>query len=167
MTKIAFIGAGSLGFTRGLVRDVLTFPLLKDATLALMDIDPERLDFAYRAVSRIVEMGHYPAKVEATLNRHEQAYLDALDACREQLPEHSARVEAELSGSGRGVVGFFHSHPQVPAWPSPFDLTMAMPCCSYWILHVHDGKAVDSRSWQRTEDGRSFIEEEIVLEGQS
>ena len=26
MTKIAFIGAGSLGFTRELVRDVLTFP---------------------------------------------------------------------------------------------------------------------------------------------
>jgi alpha-galactosidase len=71
MTKITFIGAGSLGFTRGLVRDILTFPLLKDATLCLMDIDPERLDFAYRAVSRIVEMGHYPAKVVATLDRAE------------------------------------------------------------------------------------------------
>ena len=46
MTKIAFIGAGSLGFTRGLVRDILTFPLLEDAELALMDIDPERLEFA-------------------------------------------------------------------------------------------------------------------------
>jgi len=80
-------------------------------------------------------------------------------------PKVMARVEAELSGSGRGVVGFFHSHPTVPAWPSPFDLTMAMPCCSYWILQVKDGKVADSRSWQRTEDGRSFIEEEIVLEG--
>ncbi len=29
MTKITFIGAGSLGVTRGLVRDVLTFPLLR------------------------------------------------------------------------------------------------------------------------------------------
>jgi proteasome lid subunit RPN8/RPN11 len=80
-------------------------------------------------------------------------------------PKVMARVEAELSGTGRGVVGFFHSHPQVPAWPSPFDLTMAMPCCSYWILQVRDGKVVDSRSWQRTEDGRSFVEEEIFLEG--
>ena len=71
MTKITFIGAGSLGFTRGLVRDILTFPLLKDATLCLMDIDPERLDFAYRAVSRIVELGKYPAKVVATLDRAE------------------------------------------------------------------------------------------------
>jgi len=71
MTKITFIGAGSLGFTRALVRDVLTFPLLRDATLCLMDIDAERLDFARRAVQRIVELGNYPAKVEATLDRAE------------------------------------------------------------------------------------------------
>lgn len=71
MTKITFIGAGSLGFTRKLARDILTFPLLKDATLSLMDIDAERLDFARRAVQRIVDLGHYPAKVEATMDRAE------------------------------------------------------------------------------------------------
>src|SRR6476620_808040 len=71
MTKIAFIGAGSLGFTRGLVRDILTFPLLRDATLSLMDVDPERLEFAQKSVQRIVDLGKYPAKVEATLDRAE------------------------------------------------------------------------------------------------
>ena len=35
MTKITFIGAGSLGFTAGLVRDILTFPLLEDAHISL------------------------------------------------------------------------------------------------------------------------------------
>ena len=69
MPKITFIGAGSLGFTRNLVRDILTFPLLENATLMLMDIDAERLDFARRAVQRIVDMGQYPAKVEATTDR--------------------------------------------------------------------------------------------------
>jgi alpha-galactosidase len=69
MTKIAFIGAGSFGFTRKLARDILTFPLLQDATLSLMDIDPERLEFSRRAVQRIVDMGEYPAKVEATMDR--------------------------------------------------------------------------------------------------
>ncbi len=69
--KITFIGAGSLGFTRGLARDILTFPLLRDATLCLMDVDAERLEFARRAVSRIVELGGYPAKVEATQDRAE------------------------------------------------------------------------------------------------
>ena len=69
MAKIAFVGAGSLGFTRGLVRDMLTFPLMEDATISLLDVDQERLDFAYKAVNIIVERGGYPAKVEATLDR--------------------------------------------------------------------------------------------------
>jgi alpha-galactosidase len=71
MTKIAFIGAGSLGFTEGLVRDILTFPLLEDAHIALMDIDAERLDFAYQKVSKIIAAGKYPAKATATLDRVE------------------------------------------------------------------------------------------------
>ncbi|NLG50792.1 MAG: alpha-galactosidase [Chloroflexi bacterium] len=71
MTKIAFIGAGSFGFTRTLVKDLLTFPLLEDATLALMDVDAERLDYIKRAVDRIVAEGNYPAKVIATTDRAE------------------------------------------------------------------------------------------------
>ncbi|MBI2438789.1 MAG: alpha-glucosidase/alpha-galactosidase, partial [Lentisphaerae bacterium] len=76
MAKIAFIGAGSFGFTRALVTDLLTFPLLNDATLALMDIDRERLLYIKQAVDRIIREGKYPAKVEATLNRR-QALEDA------------------------------------------------------------------------------------------
>jgi alpha-galactosidase len=71
MTKIAFIGAGSLEFTRDLTRDILTFPLLQDATLSLMDINTERLEFARRSVQRTVDLGGYPARVEATLDRSE------------------------------------------------------------------------------------------------
>ncbi len=71
MTKVAFIGAGSFGFTRNLVRDLLTFPLLEDATISLMDIDAERLDYIKRAVDRIVAEGDYPATVEATTDRAE------------------------------------------------------------------------------------------------
>jgi alpha-galactosidase len=71
MTKIAFIGAGSLGFTSELVRDILTFPLLRDAQIALMDIDAERLSFAKTAVSKIISEGHYPATLTASLERVE------------------------------------------------------------------------------------------------
>ena len=69
--KIAFIGAGSIGFTRSLVRDLLSFPALADAHIALMDINAERLDYIRRAVERIVAEGKYPAKVVATLDRKE------------------------------------------------------------------------------------------------
>jgi len=71
MPKIAFIGAGSFGFTRGLVRDLLTFPILKGAEIVLMDIDRERLDYVTRACRRIVDEGNYPARIKATMDRAE------------------------------------------------------------------------------------------------
>ena len=69
--KIAFIGAGSFGFTRTLVRDLLTFPAFSDAEFALMDIDPERLDFIRTAVGNIIEAGKYKARVTYTMDRRE------------------------------------------------------------------------------------------------
>ncbi|MGI6201480.1 MAG: alpha-galactosidase [Christensenellales bacterium] len=71
MTKITFIGAGSFGFTRKLVKDILTFPALEDATICLMDINPERLDYITRAVEKIITLGKYPAKVQSTTDRVE------------------------------------------------------------------------------------------------
>lgn len=69
--KIAFIGAGSFGFTRELVRDILSYPALSDVTIALMDIDAERLSAIKRACDRIVAEGKYPATVFATQDRIE------------------------------------------------------------------------------------------------
>ncbi|MBQ6706400.1 MAG: alpha-galactosidase [Clostridia bacterium] len=71
MKKIAFIGGGSFTFTRTLVRDLLTFPAFRDAEIALMDIDEERLDFIRRACEKIVRAGNYPATVTATTDRVE------------------------------------------------------------------------------------------------
>lgn len=69
MVKIAFIGAGSLEFTFKLARDILTFPLLQDAALTLMDIDTERLELSRGSVQRIIDAGKYPATVTATTDR--------------------------------------------------------------------------------------------------
>jgi len=71
MTKITFIGAGSLEFTSNLVRDILTFPLLEDTHIVLMDIHAERLEFAKQAVVKLIEAGNRPATVSATLDRVE------------------------------------------------------------------------------------------------
>src|SRR5438034_5906269 len=76
--KITFIGAGSFGFTRGLIRDLLTFPALADSTICLMDIDAERLEFAHQAALKIIRHGGYPGAVQATLDRKEA--LDGADA---------------------------------------------------------------------------------------
>jgi alpha-galactosidase len=71
MPRIVFIGAGSFGFTRTLVKDVLTFPLLKDSTIVLMDIDAERLSYISKGVNKILAAGNYSAKVVCTTNRAE------------------------------------------------------------------------------------------------
>src|SRR5437667_12531548 len=44
--KVAFIGAGSVVFSKNLTGDILSYPEFKNATLAYMDIDRERLDVA-------------------------------------------------------------------------------------------------------------------------
>ena len=75
--KITFIGAGSVTFTRNLVRDILTFPAFQDCEIALMDIDADNLSLAKQVVDRIVAAGGYPAKVTATLDR--AAALDGAD----------------------------------------------------------------------------------------
>ncbi len=46
MTRIAFIGAGSVEFTRNLLGDIFSFPELADAEIVLHDIDEERLSTA-------------------------------------------------------------------------------------------------------------------------
>ena len=81
-------------------------------------------------------------------------------------PKALADLERSLSGSGRAVVGVYHSHPDAPAWPSPFDLERAWPCYSYWIVSVRAGNAAGSRSWVRSEDGENFIEEPILPRSQ-
>lgn len=76
--KIVFIGAGSLVFTRNLVRDLLTFPLLADAHIALVDIDPERLVMAEAACRRILSASGHPATVSSTTDRRHA--LEGADA---------------------------------------------------------------------------------------
>ncbi len=71
MAKVVFIGAGSFGFTRGLVRDLLTFPRLADAEIALVDINKQRLDCARRACQKIIDQGKYPAKLVCASDRRE------------------------------------------------------------------------------------------------
>ncbi len=46
MVKIAFMGAGSIIFARNVLGDCMRTPALRDACIALYDIDPERLEEA-------------------------------------------------------------------------------------------------------------------------
>lgn len=69
MTKIAFIGAGSIVFTRNLCSDILLTPALQDCTISLMDIDPVRLERSRKLVQAIIDRRGLKARVEATTER--------------------------------------------------------------------------------------------------
>jgi len=69
--KFTFIGAGSLDFTRDLVRDLLTFKDFDDCEIMLMDINEKRLEYSKKGVERIVAAGKHHATVKATTNRQE------------------------------------------------------------------------------------------------
>jgi alpha-galactosidase len=122
--KICFIGAGSLGFTRGLVRDLLTFPLMRDAHIALMDIDPERLSFAKQAVEKIIELGKYPATIEATLDRKQalkgaDAVLTTILVGDTSVWRHDIEIPKKYGvdfnvGDTRGVAGIFRALRTIP-----------------------------------------------------
>jgi alpha-galactosidase len=124
MPKIAFIGAGSYGFTRSLVRDILTFPSLAGSTLALMDINDDRLNFAVRSCQKIIDAGKYPAKIEATKDRV-AALKDAdavvctilaggVDVWRYDI-EIPMQFGVDINvGDTRGVAGIFRALRTIP-----------------------------------------------------
>ena len=158
MLKIAFIGAGSLGFTRGLVRDILTFPLLKDATLSLMDIDAERLEFAQKAVQRIVDLGAYPATVEATMDRAEalrgaDAVLCTILAGGVDVWQHDILIPKKYGvdtniGDTRGPSGVFRALRTIPVMLSIVK-DMERYCPDAILLNYTNPMAMLCRAMQR------------------
>ena len=64
--KIAIIGAGGVVFPLRLMGDMLTFPSLRGATYALMDLDINRAERTAIAARDLANHYEFPAKIEAT-----------------------------------------------------------------------------------------------------
>ena len=68
--KIAFVGAGSIGFTRKLLGDLLTVPEFASLEVALSDISEPNLDMIYRLAERDLRAnGLDQVKLTATTDR--------------------------------------------------------------------------------------------------
>ncbi|WP_027164612.1 alpha-glucosidase/alpha-galactosidase [Mesorhizobium sp. WSM3224] len=74
--KIAFIGAGSTVFMKNIVGDVLQRPALSAATIALMDINPQRLEESAVVVNKLIATLGVKAKAE-TYSDQREALTDA------------------------------------------------------------------------------------------
>jgi len=74
--KIAFIGAGSVVFTKTLMSDIMVTPALHDSEFALMDPDMPKIERMKKFAERMLTENNVPGTVTATLDRRE-AITDA------------------------------------------------------------------------------------------
>jgi alpha-galactosidase len=77
MTSVAFIGAGSVVFTRQLLADLLRYPELKDLDLRLHDIDAERLAVAEGTARQVAE--RFGASIRLTATADRRTAVDGAD----------------------------------------------------------------------------------------
>lgn len=69
--KIAFIGAGSIGFTRGLLRDLLSIKEFHEIEVAFTDIHPNNLAMVTQLCQRDINENGLSIKILSTLDRRE------------------------------------------------------------------------------------------------
>nr|WP_318539235.1 alpha-glucosidase/alpha-galactosidase [Terribacillus saccharophilus] len=69
--KIAFIGAGSIGFTRALLRDILAVSAFKEIEIAFTDIDANNLSMVTELCQRDIYENGLSIEIKSTLDRRE------------------------------------------------------------------------------------------------
>ena len=150
--KIAFIGAGSIEFTRNVVTDLCSYPeFASDLHLALYDISPERLAFAEALALRIIVQTGSNAKVTATTERG-----PALDGARYVINEvqvggyASTRADFEIParygvrqtiGDTLGIGGIFRGLRTIPV-VTALAADMARRCPDAYLLNYSNPMAM-------------------------
>ena len=71
-------------------------------------------------------------------------------------PAGYQRIDSELRGTNREIIGVFHSHPDCPAKPSPTDLESAWEGFIYPIISTCDGSVENILCWTLNDDGKKF-----------
>lgn len=69
--KVAFIGAGSIGFTRGLLKDLLAVPEFRSIQVSFTDINPHNLDMVTQLCQRDIRENGLPIEIQSTTDRRE------------------------------------------------------------------------------------------------
>ena len=151
MTKVAFIGAGSVTFTRELLTDLFAYEDLRGLRIALHDIDAERLETGAAVARRLdADLG---ARAEITTHAERRAAVDGADFVINmvQVGMHAATV-ADLDlparrglrqtiGDTLGVGGIFRALRTIPVMLElGEDLAVASP--DAWLLNYTNPMAI-------------------------
>jgi alpha-galactosidase len=151
MARIAFVGAGSVEFTKNLLGDLLSFAELADAEIRLHDIDPGRLDTAERIARWTNQELGARAAIQGTLDR--RAALEGCDFVVNmiQVGGHEATLTdfdiprrhglRQTIGDTLGVGGVFRALRTIPVM---LDIArdMADVCPEAWLLNYTNPMAM-------------------------
>jgi alpha-galactosidase len=152
MAVITFLGAGSVVFTRELLADILGFAELRDATLSLHDIDPERLATGEAIARRTAaQLGASP-RIRSSLDR--RAALEGADYVINsiQVGMHAATVRdfevparyglRQTIGDTVGVGGIFRALRTFPVLRA-IAADMREICPRAWLLNYTNPMAMN------------------------
>src|SRR3954471_19579258 len=151
MIKVAFVGAGSVEFTRELLGDLLSFDELADTHVALHDIDAERLDTA-TGMARWID-GELGGRATITAHADRGEALDGADYVLNmiQVGMHAATlVDFEIParhglrqtiGDTLGIGGVFRALRTIPVLLGIGE-DMAQLCPDAWLLNYTNPMAI-------------------------
>ena len=156
MTRIAFIGAGSVEFTRNLLGDILSFPELAGAEIVLHDIDEERLATAAAMARWTNEAVGARARISAQLDRRRA--LDGADFAVNtievggiaatrldfDIPRKYGLRQTIADTSGVGAV--FRALRTIPVMLGIAD-DMVELCPEAWMLNYANPMAMNCWAW--------------------
>jgi alpha-galactosidase len=119
MTRVVFIGAGSVVFTRQLVTDLVGYPDLDGLELVLHDIDPERLAVAEGTARQVNDRAgtHLVIRPEADRRRAlegadfvvDMVQIGGIDATKKDLEIPARYGLKQTIGDTTGVGGVFRA----------------------------------------------------------
>lgn len=151
-TKIAFIGAGSVVFTQGLLTDLFAFTELRDIHIALHDIDPERLATAHGAARHIADRSGATPHITAHADRRE-ALADAQfvinivqvgmgESTRTDFDVPAAYGVRQTIGDTLGIGGIFRALRTFPVLKA-LGADIAELCPDAWLLNYTNPMAMN------------------------
>lgn len=76
-------------------------------------------------------------------------------------PDLLFRLMQEERRTKRKILGFYHSHPNHPAYPSGYDREWASPWYTYVIVSVVQGVPTEMTAWRVADADSPFEAEEI------
>ena len=152
MIRIAFVGAGSVVFTRQLLHDVLSFPELADCAIALHDINPERLEVAAAlAAQTAAALGAAPTVTTSVDRRAALAGADVVvnmvavgghDATVTDFTLPAAAGLRQTIGDTLGIGGIFRALRTFPLLEA-LAVDMAEVCPQAWLLNYTNPMAMN------------------------